>query len=57
MNARYPVPPNEYITCRKGHKLGNIHKRQVDREDKLNYKICQLCTDFEDMNDLTSLKK
>ncbi len=58
LHAQYPVPPNEYITCSKGHKLGqgHIHKRQVDREDKLVFKICALCKDFSDINDLTTNK-
>ena len=50
-HARYPTPPNEYVVCDKGHKLGYIHKRRVDRQDRLILKICRLCPDFEDMND------
>jgi len=59
LHARYPVPPDEYIRCVKGHKLGqgNIHKRQADREDKLIFKVCMLCSDFCDMNDLTLVEK
>ena len=57
-HAKYPVPLNEYIMCSKGHKLGSgkVHKRQVDREYTLIFKICQLCTDFDDM-DLTNEEK
>jgi len=49
INARYPILPNEYIICSKGHKLGTgkIHIRQVDRGDKLICRICQTCKDFE----------
>ncbi len=52
-NARYPIPPNEYVTCFKGHQLGkgNILALQVNRGDKLIMKVCQLCPDFDDMND------
>ncbi len=48
LEARYPIPPNEYILCRKGHKLGDgrIHIRRVDREDKLVCRVCQICKDF-----------
>ncbi len=49
VNARYPVLPDEYIKCSKEHKLGagNIHRRQVDRGDKLLCRVCQICPDFE----------
>ncbi len=51
--ARYPVPPDEMVTCKAGHKLGqgNIHKRQVDRNDRLVFKVCQLCKDYSSMNE------
>lgn len=49
INARYPTTQEEYIKCSKGYKLGsgNIHKRQVDRGDRLMCRICQVCLDFE----------
>lgn len=48
-HARYPVPPEQYIKCAKGHKFGSgyVHKRQADREDRLLFRVCQLCRDFE----------
>ena len=52
LNAKWPRD-NEYIYCSKGHTLGTgaVHTRQVDREDKLIFKVCQDCPDFIDMND------
>ena len=45
--ARYPVPPDEYVECQAGHNLSKVvHKRQVDRNDRLIFKECQLCQDF-----------
>ncbi len=52
--ARYPVPPEEYVRCRKGHMLGSgwlsPHRRQVDREDRLALKVCQTCPDFNEFD-------
>ena len=57
LEARYPVD-NEYIYCGKGHKLGNrnVHVRQVIRGDKLVYKVCQECKDFNDMGEYEEVK-
>lgn len=54
LHAKYPSN-GLYITCSKGHKLGNgnIHKDKVLKGDKLICRACSLCTDFSDMNDLT----
>ena len=56
-NARYPRQPNEYVLCCKGHKLGQspIHKSRVDKSDRLAFRACQFCKDFEDMNDKVML--
>ena len=51
-NARYPIPPNEYIICSKGHQLGTWNTPsalQVNRGDNLIMKACQLCPDFDEM--------
>ena len=54
--AKYPGN-GEFIYCAKGHKLGNgkILKSRV--EEKLIFKVCMLCPDFEDMDDLTTATK
>ena len=54
--AKYPGD-GEYIYCAKGHKLGNgkILKSRVD--EKLIFKCCQLCKDYESMDDLTIVTK
>ena len=46
-HAKYPGE-GDYVICDKGHKLGSgyVHKRQVDREDKLVFRVCQLCVDY-----------
>jgi hypothetical protein len=55
LHAKYPGK-GEYIYCAKGHKLGNgkVLKSRVDKGVKLIFKCCQLCTYFENMDDLTS---
>ena len=48
LNARYPIS-GDYITCLKGHKLGQgkVHKERIDdNEDGLVFKVCQGCLDF-----------
>jgi len=51
-NAHWPVK-GAIIHCIKGHRLGagNVNIRQVIRDDKLIFKSCQLCKDYEGMND------
>lgn len=58
LQAKYPSK-GEYIYCAKGHKLGqgNISKSRIDQEDKLIFKVCQLCRDFSPMDGLTSVEK
>ncbi len=56
LNAHYPDNINhiDYIWCTKNHILGrdNIHKKQADREDKLIFKVCQKCLDFESFEEV-----
>ncbi len=59
-NARYPTTPASYVTCSKGHRLGqgNVRKEQVDNDARLVFKACQLCKDYEPMDsDLTPPEK
>ena len=35
------------IYCAKGHKLGNVHTRQMDKGKPLIFKVCQECVDFD----------
>ena len=58
LHAKYPGT-GEYLYCAKGHKLGNgkILKSRVDKGDKLIFKCCQLCVDYESMDDLTIATK
>lgn len=51
-HARYPSNGSEYIYCDKGHDLKGVHIRKMTRGDPLVLKICQSCSDFEDMNEL-----
>ena len=54
LHAIYPNGlDHEYVWCSKGHKLGsgNISQRQVEREDKLICRKCQICSEFEDMRE------
>ena len=46
--ARYPVPPDIFIRCEKGHRLGSgyVSKEQADRGDRLLFRVCQLCVDY-----------
>ena len=47
-HARYPAE-GQYITCDKEHKLGVgwVNKESANRGDRLVFKICQLCTDYD----------
>ncbi len=56
--AKYPGS-GEFIYCAAGHKLGSgkILKSRVDKGDKLIFKVCMLCPDFNDMDDLTIATK
>ena len=51
-HARYPAE-GQYITCDKGHKLGSgyVSKLQADRGDRLLFRVCQLCVDFDSMGE------
>ena len=52
-HARYPMPPDNFIRCDKGHKLGSgyVSKLQAVRGDRLLFRICQLCVDFNSMGE------
>ena len=53
LHARYPVPPDTFIKCDKGHKLGNgyVSKIKADRGEKLIFRVCALCVDFDNMGE------
>jgi len=51
LNARVRI---DEIYCAKGHSLGNIptiNIRQLERGDRLEYKVCQDCPDYDHMGD------
>ncbi len=53
LNAKYPNGVTEQdVHCIKGHKLGEGRVKASSVWVNPAFKICQLCTDFEDMNDV-----
>ena len=51
-HAKYPSE-GSYIRCDKGHKLGSgyVSKEQADRGDRLLFRVCALCVDFDSMGE------
>jgi hypothetical protein len=52
-NARYPKSNGNYLYCKEGHVFGNgnILKEKADTNTRLEFKVCQNCTEYKSMKE------